>query len=85
MIVTPAEVKVEKGERAEYVCSATGLGINNFIYQWFLNDLPIADQAMPTLVINDVTEDNTGDYVCFVGNPYGGIGQSEVARLILSK
>ena len=85
MIITPAEIKVEKGERAEYVCSATGLGINNFIYQWFLNDLPIADQAMPTLVINDVTEDDTGDYTCFVRNQYEGIGQSGVARLILSK
>ena len=85
MIITPAEIKVEKGKGAEYVCSATGLGIANFIYQWFLNDLPIADQAMPTLVINDVTDDDTGDYVCFVGNPYGGIGQSEVAKLILSK
>ena len=85
VIVTPVEVQVEKGERVEYVCSATGLGINNFIYQWFLNDLPIADQAMPNLVINDVTEDDTGDYVCFVENLYGSIGQSEVARLILSK
>ena len=85
MIVTPAEIKVGKGEKVEYVCSATGLGINNFTYQWFLNDEPLAEQAMPTLVINNVTENDTGDYVCFVWNPYEGISQSEVARLILSK
>ena len=85
VIVIPVKVKVEKGKGAKYVCSATGLGIANFIYQWFLNDLPIADQAMPTLVINDVTEDDTGDYMCFVRNQYEGIGQSGVARLILSK
>ena len=83
--VTPAEVEVRKGDNVEFICSATGLGANNFTYQWFLNDLPVAVQAMPTLVINDVTESDTGDYVCFVRNPYGGIGQSGVARLIIGK
>ena len=48
-----------------------------------LNDLPVAGQATPTLVINDVSEDDTGNYMCFVRNAYGGIGQSETARLIL--
>ena len=85
MSVTPTEEQVRKGESIEFVCSATGLGANNFTYQWFLNDLPVVDQAMPTLIINDVTEDDTGDYVCFVRNPYGDIGQSGVARLILGK
>ena len=83
--VTPAEVEVRKGDNVEFICSATGMGANNFTYQWFLNDLPVAVQAMPTLVINDVTESDTGDYVCFVRNPYGGIGQSGVARLIIGK
>ena len=85
MSVTPAEVEVRKGDNVEFICSATGMGANNFTYQWFLNDLPVAVQAMPTLVINDVTESDTGDYVCFVRNPYGGIGQSGVARLIIGK
>ena len=83
--VTLAEVEVRKGDNVEFICSATGMGANNFTYQWFLNDLPVAVQAMPTLVINDVTESDTGDYVCFVRNPYGGIGQSGVARLIIGK
>ena len=85
MSVTPAEVEVRKGDNVEFICSATGMGASNFTYQWFLNDLPVAVQAMPTLVINDVTESDTGDYVCFVRNPYGGIGQSGVARLIIGK
>ena len=83
--ITPAEAQVRKGESVEFHCWATGLGANNFITQWFLNDFPVANQAMQTLVINDVTEDDSGDYVCFVRNPYGGIGQSAVARLILGK
>ena len=85
MNVTPTDIQVRKGGSVEFVCSATGLGANNFTYQWFLNDLPVADQAMPTLIINDVTGDDTGDYVCFVRNPYGGVGQSKVAILILGK
>ena len=83
--IIPAEVQVRKQESIEFFCSATGLGANNFIYQWFLNDLPVVAHVMPTLVINDVTEIDTGDYVCFVRNPFGGIGQSGVARLILGK
>ena len=83
--IIPAEVQVRKRESIEFFCLATGLGANNFIYQWFLNDLPVVAHGMPTLVINDVTEIDTGDYVCFVRNPYGGIGQSAVARLILGK
>ena len=81
--VAPVEVQVRKGENTEFVCSATGLNASSFIYQWFLNDLPVPTQTMPTLVINDVTENDTGEYVCFVRNPYGAIGQSAVARLIL--
>ena len=81
--VTPAEVKVKKGESVEFFCSATGLGANNFTYQWFLNDLPIADQAMPTLVINDVTKADSGDYTCSVRSPYERIGRSGVARLLI--
>ena len=66
--ITPAEVKARKGERVEFFCSATGVGSDDFTYQWFLNDLPISGQATPTLVINSVSGLNTGDYMCFVRN-----------------
>ena len=82
-IVSEKEVQVREGERVEFVCSATGVGIDNFIYQWFLNDRPVAGQDTPTLVIVAVSENNTGDYKCFVRNQYNGIGQSEVATLVL--
>ena len=84
-IVSEKEVKVKGGERAEFVCSATGVGADNFMYRWYLNDLPVAGQDKPTLVIGAVSEDNTGDYKCFVRNQYNGIGESEVAKLILGK
>ena len=81
--ITPTEVQTTEGKTVEFLCTAHGLGANSFIFQWFLNDLPITGQTTPNLVISDVSEGNAGDYVCFVRNSYGGISQSEIARLIL--
>ena len=82
-ITSEKEVKARKGELVEFNCSATGVGADHFIYQWFLNDLPVAGQDASTLVISAVSEDNTGDYNCFVRNQYSGTGQSEVVTLVL--
>lgn len=84
-IVSELEVRAREGERVEFVCSATGVGSDYFLYQWYLNDVRIADQATPILVIGAASENDTGDYKCFVRNQYDGIGQSEVARLVLGK
>ena len=61
------------------------MGVDHFVYQWFLNGLPVAGQDTSTLAIVAVSEDNTGDYKCFVRNQYNGIGYSEVVTLILGK
>ena len=77
------ELQVRKGDHVEFICSATGVGADDFIYQWFLNDLPVAGEDTSILVINVVSENNTGDYKCFVRNQYNGIGESETIKLIL--
>ena len=84
-ITSEKEKTVSKGEHVNLLCSATGVGADDFVYQWFLNGLRVAGQDTSTLVIAAVTEDNTGDYKCFVMNQYNGIGQSEVVTLILGK
>ena len=84
-IASEKQVEVSKGEYIEFVCSATGVGADGFIYQWFLNDLPVAGQRTSTLVIAAVSKDSTGDYKCFVRNQYNGTGQSEVVTLSLGK
>ena len=81
-IASDKGLEVKQGERVEMHCSATGVGADNFVYQWFLNDLPIAGDTS-TLVIDVVSKENTGDYQCFVRNLYDGIGQSEVVKLVL--
>ena len=83
--ISPTEVQTTEGKTVEFFCRAHGLGANSFTYQWFFNDLLVTGQTTPNLVISEVSEGNAGDYVCFVRNSYGGIGQSEIARLILGK
>ena len=78
------EVAVKKGELAEFICVATGLGFSDFKYQWFLNNVPVNGEEKSNLVIRSVSETNTGDYSCSVLNPYKGIGRSNItATLIL--
>ena len=78
------EVSVKKGERAEFICVATGLGFSDFKYQWFLNNVPVNGKENRKFVITSVSETNTGDYSCSVLNSYEGIGRSNVtATLIL--
>ena len=84
-IASEKEIEVSKGKHFNLLCSATGVGADNFIYQWFLNGFPVTGQDTSTLVIAAVSEDNIGDYKCFVRNQYNGIGQSEVVTLILGK
>ena len=84
-ILSEIEINAREGQRVEFVCSATGVGSDDFIYQWFLNGLRVADQDISTLVIGAVSENDTGDYKCFVRNQYNGIGQSKVAKLVLGK
>ena len=82
-IESKAEIKVMRGEHVEFACSATGVGSVYFVYQWFLNSRPINDQDTSTLVIDAVSENDTGDYKCFVRNQYNGTGQSEETTLVL--
>ena len=86
--ITPEKnITVSKGKHVEIFCSATGVGADDFVYQWFLNGLPIGVGGQDTsiLIIDAVSEDDTGDYRCFVRNQYNGIGQSEVVQLLLGK
>jgi len=82
--IVSARKIVKEGEHAEFNCTATGVGVNDFSYQWFLNNINIKISSLEsTLVIDSVSEDNTGNYTCSVKNPYGEIGESGIARLIL--
>ena len=75
-VMAVGETELKEGERAEFNCLATGVGADNFKYQWFLNNRLIGDEDAQTLVVDSVSEDNTGDYTCSVLNEYKAIGRS---------
>lgn len=83
--ISPALINASKGESVEYNCLATGMhmGAADFEYQWFLNQLIIYGQNASTLIIDDVTKVDSGNYMCSVRNPCKGIGHSEVAMLLV--
>ena len=82
--ILPELINASKGGSAEFSCTATGVGAADFEYQWFLNQRLISLQNTPTLIVNDITSADSGDYTCSVRNPYKGIGNSGVARLFIS-
>ena len=82
-IAAVGEVIVKGGEHAEFICFATGIGAQNFIYQWFLNKVPVVGQDTQTLIVNSVLESDTGNYTCSVLNAYGGIGQSNNTAVLI--
>ena len=79
------EVKVKNEESVIFTCLATGMGFRGFRYQWFLNNNPIPGQRTSRLVIQSVSEDNTGDYTCSVLNSFRGIGRSDKITLVSGK
>ena len=79
--IYPPMESVESGQSVQFNCSATGVGSSNFAYQWFLNREYIWSGSV--FYIDAVSVNKTGNYTCYVMSPYGGIGQSEQAILIL--
>ena len=75
-MVPTGEMIFKEGDNTKFICSATGVGFDDFKYQWFLNNDPIPGHNTSTLIVTSVSESNTGDYTCSVLNPFGGIGRS---------
>ena len=83
VVISPALTNTKKGGHVEFNCLATGVGAIQFEYQWFFNQLLISGQNTSTLIIDSVTDTNSGNYTCSVINAYEGIGHSGVARLVI--
>lgn len=60
----------------------SAVGAPPLAYQWSLNGSPLPDATNATLVVTNVTQQNAGDYVVRVSNPFGAV-TSQVATLEL--
>lgn len=84
MSVTPSSIAATEGDSITFTCLATGVGMNNFTYEWSLNNSLINEVTEPSYNII-VSEMTIGNYTCVVKNQFGGSSQSNMAILTLSK
>ena len=84
MTVMSSSQSVEVTHNATFTTMVTGVGSNNFTYQWRHNGTIISGETGDTLVITNVTESNSGEYECIVDNQLGNTNTSNVVVLIVT-
>ena len=80
----PSSQSVEVTHNATFTTMVTGVGSNNFTYQWRHNGTIISGETNHTLVIINVMESNGGNYICAVGNQFGDTNTSNVVVLTVT-
>jgi len=69
--VYPARLSIEATHTVNFTTSVSGVGKENFRYQWRYNGVDINGETSNTLNIYSVTKDDSGTYECEVRNEYG--------------
>jgi len=77
----PPSQSVEVTDTVKFTSKVSGIGKENFSYQWRHNKEDIDGETSSTLTINCVTEDHGGNYECVVRNEYGVSVTSKAAEL----
>ena len=80
----PSSQSVEVTHNATFTTMVTGVGSNNFTYQWRHNGTIISGETGDTLVITNVMESNSGEYECIIDNQLGDNDTSNVVVLTVT-
>ena len=78
----PSSQSVEVTHNATFNATVTGVGSNNFTYQWRHNETIINEIMNNTLIITNVVPNNTGVYSCTVMNQYGDSDSSSASLIV---
>ena len=78
----PASQSVEVTHNATFTTMVTGVG--PLIYQWKHNETTISGETGDTLMITDVTENDSGNYKCIVTNQFGHTNVSNSVLLTVT-
>ena len=78
MTVMSSSQSVEVTHNATFTTMVTGVGSNNFTYQWRHNGTIISGETGDTLIIRNVTTNDSGVYTCIVINKYGDSNSSSI-------
>jgi len=79
--VNPPSQSVEIKHAAMFTATVSGVGKDNFTYQWRHNGKVIKGETGETLTIDSVEEDDHGTYHCVVENEYKDCAKSNNAEL----
>ena len=84
-MVTPSNQIVEITFTAEFNTIVSGVGSENFKYQWYHNETIINGEIRRNLIISNVTESKGGKYKCVVINCCNNTAESEAILMISSE
>jgi len=82
--VMPSSQSVEVTHTAMFTTTVSGVGMDNFMYQWRHNGTTITGETGDILMIADVMESDSGDYECIATNEYGDSDTSDVVVLMVT-
>ena len=80
----PSSQSIEVTHNVTFTTMVTGVGSNNFTYQWRHNETIISEETGDTLMIANVMEREKGYYECIVANEFGDTHTSNVVVLIVT-
>ena len=78
----PSSQSVEVTLTATITTMVTGVGSDDFTYQWRHNGTIISGETEDTLMITNVMESDSGEYECIVTNQFGDTNTSPVVMLM---
>ena len=82
--MTPSSLSVEVTHAVMFHTNVSGVGVENFMYQWRHNGTNITGETGDTLMITNVMESDSGDYECIVTNEYGDSDTSIAVILMVT-
>ena len=80
----PSSQSVEVTLTATFTTMVTGVGSDNFTYQWRHNGTIISRETGDTLMITNVMESDSGEYECIVANQFGDSNTSPIVLLMVT-
>ena len=81
----PSSQSVEVTHTVMFTATVSGVGVENFMYQWRHNGTNITGETRDTLMITNVMESDSGDYECIATNEYGDSDTSDVVLMVTSE
>jgi len=80
----PSSQSVEVTTTAVFHTTVSGVGKNNFSYQWRYNGKKIRNASEKYLYIQNVMEHDSGNYQCIISNECGDSSASKIVVLFVT-